>query len=101
MTPTEPAESRRAYIEDTMVLRTDLRTRDGTVRLTDFLALHPDDRGNEIGLSAPARLCRRIEGIDGTVEVDVATVDVYRPAFATRPANRVAASALIPGRRCW
>ena len=79
ISPTEPAESRRAYIEDTMVLRTDLRTRDGTVRLTDFLGLHPDDRGNDIGLRAPARLCRRIEGINGTVEVDVKIA--VRPEF--------------------
>lgn len=77
--PTEPAESRRAYLEDTMVLRTDLRTRDGIVRLTDFLALDPDDRGNDIGLRAPARLCRLVEGVDGEVDLDVEIA--VRPEF--------------------
>ena len=77
--PAAAFESRRAYIEDTMVLCTDLRTSTGVVRLTDFLALDTDDRGNDIGQSAPARLCRLVEGIDGHVDLDVEVA--VRPEF--------------------
>jgi GH15 family glucan-1,4-alpha-glucosidase len=69
--PVEQFESTRAYVEDTMVLRTELRTEHGAVAISDFMPLHPDDMHNDIGLHSPAAMCRILEGIDGEVELDV------------------------------
>jgi GH15 family glucan-1,4-alpha-glucosidase len=69
--PTQPVESTRAYVEDTMVLRTEMRTSTGVVALTDFLPLHPDDMHNDIGRRSPAAVHRIVEGVDGEVEVDI------------------------------
>lgn len=71
ITPTEPADVSREYLEDTMVLCTTMRTSHGVVRLTDFMPLHPDDRYNDIGLRSPAALYRIAEGIEGAVELAV------------------------------
>ena len=50
-----------------------------SVALTDFMPLHPDDRVNDIGRHSPAALYRIVEGVDGTVDVDVELV--VRPEF--------------------
>jgi alpha,alpha-trehalase len=67
----EPSESRREYVEDTMVLRTELRTAHGRVVLNDFMPLHADDMHNDIGRHSPAAIGRVVEGLEGTVELDV------------------------------
>ena len=67
----EPSESRREYVEDTMVLRTELRTASGRVVLNDFMPLHADDKHNDIGRHSPAAIGRVVEGIEGSVELDV------------------------------
>jgi GH15 family glucan-1,4-alpha-glucosidase len=77
ITPRDAAEVTREYVEDTMVLRTRFRTQTGTVLLTDFMPLHPDDRHNDIGLHSPSELARIVECTDGHVELDV--------EIATRP----------------
>jgi alpha,alpha-trehalase len=79
LTPTEPFRSSRAYLDDTMVLRTELRTATGAVALTDFMPLHPDDMYNDIGLHSPAALHRVVEGLDGRVDLDVELA--VRPEF--------------------
>ena len=45
--------------------------RTGTVKLTDFMPLHADDRHNDIGLHSPSGIVRIVEGIDGHVDLDV------------------------------
>ena len=71
--------SERRYRPGTMILETTMATADGTVRVVDALAMR---RG---GRARPrAQLLRRIEGIDGQVEVDI----VIEPRFdygGTRP----------------
>src|ERR1700716_47677 len=47
--PRGPCESARDYVEDTMVLQTRFRTETGSVLLTDFMPLAPEDRHNDIG----------------------------------------------------
>ncbi|HEY2429968.1 MAG TPA: glycoside hydrolase family 15 protein, partial [Acidimicrobiales bacterium] len=69
--PTEPAETSRAYLDDTMVLRTEFRTAGGSVAVTDALAFSPDERGHHIGRRSPHVILRRLEGMAGTVEVEV------------------------------
>src|SRR5450432_2819799 len=58
ITPIQSVESTRAYVDDTMVLRTEARTAAGVVALTDFLPLHRDDMHNDIGLHSPAAIHR-------------------------------------------
>jgi GH15 family glucan-1,4-alpha-glucosidase len=73
-----------------MVLRTEFRTGTGRAVLTDFMALHPDDRVNDIGLRAPSVLARILDGVEGTVDFDVAIT--IRPEFGlTTPLVRIAA----------
>ena len=54
-----------------MVLRTELRTASGRVVLSDFMPLHADDKHNDIGRHSPAAIGRVVEGIEGSVELDV------------------------------
>jgi len=67
--PTEPAESERDYVDDTLVLRTVFRTSTGEVAVTDALAFEPGARGHDIGRRSPHVLLRRVEGLSGTVEM--------------------------------
>jgi GH15 family glucan-1,4-alpha-glucosidase len=69
--PAEPAQVARAYLADTLVLRTQFRTSTGTVALTDAMVFGPDEKGHRIGRRSPHVIARRLEGIDGAVEVDV------------------------------
>src|SRR5438034_1699723 len=65
----------RAYLPDTNVLRTEMRAAGGRMAVTDFMPLGraPDAGANDyVSLDAPGWLVRRIEGIEGSVEVEVA-----------------------------
>jgi GH15 family glucan-1,4-alpha-glucosidase len=70
--PVEPAEVERAYLADTMVLRTEFRTASGKAAVTDAMVFGPDERGHRIGRHSPHVIVRRLDGVDGEVEVDVA-----------------------------
>jgi GH15 family glucan-1,4-alpha-glucosidase len=69
--PVAPAPVHRAYVPGTLVLVTEHRTPDATLRVTDCLALAPGARGHEIGLRSPDALVRLVEALDGEVEVAV------------------------------
>jgi GH15 family glucan-1,4-alpha-glucosidase len=69
--PVEPAEVERAYLADTMVLRTEFHTSAGTVAVTDAMVFGPDERGHHIGRGSPHVIVRRVEGIDGAVDVNI------------------------------
>ena len=83
--PATPYEVERGYLKDTNILRTVFATSTGRLAVTDFMPV-----GRRLGagthdyvsLTAPNWLVRRIEGLDGEVELDVA----YRPSldFARR-----------------
>src|SRR5688572_1908856 len=78
----------RAYLAGTNILRTVFSSSTGTVALTDFMPV-----GRKLGagvhdyvhLNAPGWIVRRIEGLDGEMELDV----TYRPSrkFAREPAE--------------
>jgi len=70
-------EADRRYVAETMVLETTFRAQAGSVRLTDALALGPGEGGHEIGFASPHRLLRLVEGLEGSVRIDV--------EFAPRP----------------
>ncbi|MGI8678969.1 MAG: glycoside hydrolase family 15 protein [Jatrophihabitans sp.] len=67
--PSASFESTRHYLEDTLALCTRFVTASGTVTVTDSLALERGARGHEIGLRSPHTLLRRVEGVDGTVQM--------------------------------
>ena len=64
----EDYEVERAYIDDTMVLRTEFRTPGGRATLTDTLSFEPGARGHEVGMRSPHVLLRRVEGVEGAVD---------------------------------
>ncbi len=67
--PAGPFEAERVYLEGTMVLRTEFRTPGGRVALTDALAFGEGERRHEIGMRSPHVLLRRVEGLEGEVEL--------------------------------
>lgn len=75
--PRQETEVSRGYLGDTMVLRSEFQTEEGRVAVTDALALGPGERGHEIGVTSPHMLVRRVEGIEGSVELEM--------EFAPRP----------------
>ena len=67
--PVAPFEGTRRYIEGTNVLETTFRTASGEVRLTDCMTLSPEESG--IGLYPQHELLRKLEGVEGAVELEV------------------------------
>ncbi|NBM14716.1 glycoside hydrolase family 15 protein [Streptomyces sp. GC420] len=86
--PSAPFTVRRAYLADTMVLRTEFRTATGTVALTEALAAGPNERGHELGTHAPHVLLRALDCTDGRVEIEA--------EFAPRPEYGLIRPLLIP-----
>lgn len=99
ITPAGEGESRRAYLPDTSVLRTEWSTPEGRFAVTDFLPVErtpdaaPDD---DIALSARGWLVRIVEGCEGrpalrvrlrpaTVPFDGAAVAATGEADAPEP----------------
>ena len=69
--PAEDFGVDRHYVEDSLVLRTVFRAAGGEVGLTDAALVHPGERGHDLGMGVPHALARRIEGVRGTVAMDV------------------------------
>ncbi len=61
----------REYVGDTLALRTRFTTGEGSVTITDALALRPGARGHDLGLGSPRTLIRRVEGVSGRLRIRV------------------------------
>jgi GH15 family glucan-1,4-alpha-glucosidase len=88
--PAGPFESSHRYIDGTLVLETTFTTETGTVRMTDALAFADRQRGHELGLGAPHELLRLVEGVAGTVELELELAPrpeygLVRPLFRMTP----------------
>src|SRR3954453_2435814 len=59
----------RRYLPGTLIVETAFSTPAGRVRLTDALAFAEGQRGHDIGLQAPHEVLRRVEGLEGEVEM--------------------------------
>src|SRR5215210_3062831 len=59
----------RRYLPGTLVIETTFTTPGGTVRMADALAFAEGQRGHDLGLGAPHELLRRVEGVEGSVEM--------------------------------
>lgn len=77
--PTAPAEISRAYIDDTLVLRTTFSTATGELVLTDALAAGRADDPHRLGEDAPHVLIREATCVRGSVEVGLEFVP--RPEY--------------------
>ncbi|MBA3477076.1 MAG: glycoside hydrolase family 15 protein [Lautropia sp.] len=92
--PREKASATRSYLDGTNILRTEFRTSSGRVAITDFM---PVGRAPSAGpydyvtLNAPGWIVRRIEGVEGRVDLHAA----YRPSVAF--ARRCAELKAVPG----
>jgi GH15 family glucan-1,4-alpha-glucosidase len=75
--PTTNASVSRRYRDRSMVLETTFRTDSGVATLSDAMALNPNERGHDLGAGAPGVVLRRIECVEGSVEVKM--------EFAPRP----------------
>ncbi|MBO4209311.1 glycoside hydrolase family 15 protein [Micromonospora echinofusca] len=75
--PDADFRTERGYLDDTLVLRTVFHTGQGSVAVTDALALETGARGHDVGRRSPAVLVRVVEGLAGTVPVRLC----YRPRF--------------------
>lgn len=63
--------AQRAYLADSLVLRTEFTTPDGSVALTDTLLFERGARGHDVGLRVPHVLMRRVDGLRGDVEMEM------------------------------
>jgi GH15 family glucan-1,4-alpha-glucosidase len=75
--PAGAARTERAYVGDSLVLRTEHHTAEGSVAVTDALAAEPGARDHDLGYRSPAVLVRVVEGLTGRVPM--------RTEFAPRP----------------
>jgi GH15 family glucan-1,4-alpha-glucosidase len=69
--PVENYRTSRRYVEDSMVVESDFRCRQGLLRLTDALALGSGERGHAIGYTSPHVLVRHLAVLEGEVEVEI------------------------------
>jgi alpha,alpha-trehalase len=69
--PAGEFRTERRYVPGTLVLETTFTTETGTVRLRDALAFLEGQRGHDLGLDAPHELLRAVEGVSGSVELQM------------------------------
>jgi GH15 family glucan-1,4-alpha-glucosidase len=65
------SESSRRYVDDTLLLETTFVTAGGSVVLTDALAVGRNERGHELGAGAVSTVLRRVEGLAGSVDLEL------------------------------
>jgi GH15 family glucan-1,4-alpha-glucosidase len=69
--PAGPIEVERRYLDGTLIIETTFTTADGVARLTDALVFPHGQRGHQLGLDVPHELLRLVEGVSGTVELEM------------------------------
>jgi GH15 family glucan-1,4-alpha-glucosidase len=69
--PAGSFEVERRYLDGTLVIETEFTTESGSVRLRDAMAFGPGQRGHELGLDAPHEVLRSIEGVSGSIEMEM------------------------------
>jgi alpha,alpha-trehalase len=69
--PVEPFETERRYLDGTLVIENVFTTPSGAVWLRDAMAFAPGQRGHDLGLDAPHEVVRLVEGISGSVELQM------------------------------
>src|SRR5919199_3059404 len=78
----------RRYVPGSLVIETTFTTACGVVRLRDAMAFAPGQRGHDLGHDAPHEVLRSVEGVAGSVELEMELVP--RPEYGlVRPLVRV------------
>jgi GH15 family glucan-1,4-alpha-glucosidase len=67
--PVGPARTERSYVGNSLALRTEHHLPEGSVAVTDTLAVEPGARGHHLGHRSPAVLLRVVEGLTGRVRM--------------------------------
>jgi GH15 family glucan-1,4-alpha-glucosidase len=108
ITPAGPATSERRYLPGSLVIETTFHTPSGTVRLVDAMAFEQGQRGHDLGRGALHELLRLVEGVSGSVELELELAPrpeygLVRPLFRqedgggrTFGGNPIAVSAGVP-----
>jgi alpha,alpha-trehalase len=86
--PVAEARTTRRYLDDSLVLETTFVTDGGSVRLIDAMALDPREDVHDLGVGAPGFVLRLVEGIEGTVDMQV--------DYSPRPEYGLVLPVLIP-----
>jgi GH15 family glucan-1,4-alpha-glucosidase len=69
--PSGDPRGEHRYLPGTLVLETTFTTDSGTIKVTDALAFAEGERGHDLGLASPHELLRLVEGVSGTVELEL------------------------------
>ncbi len=83
-----PFETTRRYVDDTLLLETTFTTADGSVTMTDAMAVGRNERGHALGAGAVGTVLRRLVGVEGEIELEL--------EYAPRPEYGLVAPALYP-----
>jgi alpha,alpha-trehalase len=100
----------RRYLPGTLVIETTFTTETGSVRLRDAMAFAEGQRGHDLGIDAPHELLRAVDGLSGTVELEMELAPrpeygLVRPLFRMEDGggrtfggpNRIAVRSAVPG----
>ena len=107
--PVEASTSERRYLPGTLVIETTFTTESGTARLIDAMTFAPGQRGHDLGRDAPHEVVRLVQGVSGTVELEMELAPrpeygLVRPLFRMEGdggrtfggPNQIAVSAGVP-----
>ena len=86
--PAGEFQTRRRYVDQTMVLQTTYTTEGGTAVLTDAMAVGRNERGHDLGAHSPSMLLRRLACTGGQIEAEV--------SYAPRPEYGLIHPILVP-----
>ena len=86
--PAGEFQTRRRYVDQTMVLETTFTTESGTAVLTDAMAVGRNERGHDLGAHSPSMLLRRLACTGGQIEAEV--------SYAPRPEYGLIYPILVP-----
>src|SRR5213078_4024927 len=109
LAPVEASTTKRRYVPGTLVVETTFTTASGAVRLVDAMSFAPGQRGHDLGRDAPHEVLRLVEGLSGTVELEMELAPrpeygLVRPLFRQEERggrtfggpNQIAVSAGVP-----
>jgi alpha,alpha-trehalase len=69
--PSGSFSTERGYLPGTLVIETTFTTDTGSVRLRDAMAFAEGQRGHDLGFDSPHEVVRSVEGVSGTVELEM------------------------------
>src|SRR3954452_6063036 len=77
--PAGEYRAERRYVRGSLVIETTFTTTDGVVRVRDAMGFAPGQRGHDLGYDAPHEVLRSVEGVSGSVEIEMELVP--RPEY--------------------